>query len=116
MQALRAQGRTTPVLMLTARDGEDDVIRGFDMGADDYLTKPFSFAELVALLQSITRHHRPKQDGTIESDGGVLDPIRHSVTLNMRNEFLLRVCLVRRAGQCVVRKALMEFVWGRIMP
>jgi DNA-binding response OmpR family regulator len=118
MQALRAKGRTTPVLMLTARDAEDDIIRGLEVGADDYLTKPFSFAELVARLQSITRHHRPKQDGTIESGEVVVDPIHHSVTRNMenidltRNEFLLLVCLVRRAGQCVTRKTLMEFVWG----
>jgi DNA-binding response OmpR family regulator len=118
MQTLRAQGRTTPVLMLTARDAEDDIIRGLDLGADDYLTKPFSFAELVARLQSITRHQRPKQDGIFESDEVVVDSIRHSVTRNMqnidltRNEFLLLVCLVRRAGQCVARKTLMEFVWG----
>lgn len=118
MQALRAQGRTTPVLMLTARDAEDDIIHGLDMGADDYLTKPFSFAELVARLQSVTRRPRPKQDGIIESDEVVVDPIRHSVTRNMenidltRNEFLLLMCLVRRAGQCVARKTLMEFVWG----
>jgi|ERR1035437_308225 DNA-binding response OmpR family regulator len=104
MQALRLQGRTTPVLMLTARDGEDDIIRGLEMGADDYLTKPFSFAELVARLQSITRHNRPKQDGTIESGEVVVDPIRHSVTRNMdnidltRNEFLLWCALCARPG------------------
>lgn len=118
IQALRSQGRMTPVLMLTARDAEDDIIRGLEMGADDYLIKPFSFAELVARLHSITRHHRPKQDGTIETGEVVVDPIRHSVKRNMenidltRNEFLLLVCLVRQAGQCVARKTLMESVWG----
>src|SRR5580658_2236424 len=65
MQRLRARARTTSVLMLTARDSEDDIIRGLDLGADDYLTKPFSFPELVARLQSITRHHRDTSGGVI---------------------------------------------------
>lgn len=118
MQVLRSRGRMTPVLMLTARDAEDDIIRGLDAGADDYLIKPFSFAELVARLQSITRRHCPKQDCIIESNEVVVDPIHHSVTRNMenidltRNEFLLLVCLMRQAGQCVTRKTLMGFVWG----
>src|SRR5271165_3906892 len=67
MSALRASGRMTPVLMLTARDAEDDIIRGLDLGADDYLTKPFSFPELVARLQAITRPHREETVGKIEA-------------------------------------------------
>ena len=59
-KALRAGGQTTPVLMLTARDAEDDIIRGLDLGADDYLTKPFAFSELVARLHAITRHASPR--------------------------------------------------------
>jgi DNA-binding response OmpR family regulator len=118
MKALRKGGRMTPVLMLTARDAEDDIIRGLDLGADDYLTKPFSFAELVARLQSITRPRREEGDGTITAEDVVIDLIRHSVFRNMQSidltrlEFLLLVCLVRRAGQCVLRQTLMEFVWG----
>jgi DNA-binding response OmpR family regulator len=118
IRALRSRGMMAPVLVLTARDAEDDIIRGLDMGADDYMTKPFSLAELVARLQSITRHHHEEECGTIEAGEVVVDQIRHSVTRNMesvdltRNEFLLLVCLVRRAGQCVARKTLMEFVWG----
>jgi DNA-binding response OmpR family regulator len=119
LQALRGQGRMTPVLMLTARDAEDDIIRGLDLGADDYLTKPFSFAELVARLQSITRPHRQDTKEVIEAGDVVVDPIRHSVTRDMRNidltrqEFKLLTCLVRRAGKCVPRHTLMESVWGR---
>ena len=118
MRALRARGRLTPVLMLTARDTEDDMIRGLDLGADDYLTKPFSFAELVARLQSITRPLRRGGDDMIEAGDVVVDPIRHSVTRSARSvdlsrhEFQLLTCLVRRAGECVPRQALMEFVWG----
>jgi DNA-binding response OmpR family regulator len=118
MRALRARGRSIPVLMLTARDTEDDMIRGLDLGADDYLTKPFSFAELVARLQSITRPQRRRRDGTIEAGDVVVDPIRHSVSRSARNvdltrhEFQLLTCLMRRAGECVPRQVLMEFVWG----
>lgn len=118
MQALRSCGAETPALMLTARDSEDDIIRGLDLGADDYLTKPFSFAELVARLQSIARPSRKENDGKIEAGDVVIDPIRHSVTRNMQSidltrlEFLLLTCLVRRDGQCVPRQTLMEFIWG----
>jgi DNA-binding response OmpR family regulator len=118
MQRLRAQARTTPVLMLTARDTEDDIIRGLDLGADDYLTKPFSFPELVARLQSITRRPREGSGTTIEVGDVVVDLLRHTVTRNLRSidltrlEFLLLACLVRRAGQCVPRQTLMDSVWG----
>jgi DNA-binding response OmpR family regulator len=118
MRALRARARTTPVLMLTARDTEDDIIRGLELGADDYLTKPFSFPELVARLQSITRHNREEGDGTIQAADVALDPIRRTVTRDgervelTRHEFQLLLCLARGAGMCVSRQALMEFVWG----
>ena len=118
MQALRARAQLTPVLMLTARDTEDDIIRGLDLGADDYLTKPFSFPELVARLQSITRRPREKSDATIEVGDVVVDLLRHTVTRNLRNidltrlEFLLLACLARHAGKCVPRQTLMVSVWG----
>jgi len=118
IRALRSLGQMVPVLILTARDSEDDIIRGLEFGADDYLTKPFSFTELVARLQSITRSRRHEENGTIEAGDVMVDPIRHLVTRNKgkieltRNEFLLLMCLARRAGQCVARKTLMEFVWG----
>src|ERR1035438_5896429 len=80
MKALRAQARRPPVLMLTARDTEDDIIRGLDLGADDYLIKPFSFPELVARLQSITRRVREGGDSTIKAGDVVIDPVMHTVT------------------------------------
>jgi DNA-binding response OmpR family regulator len=118
LKELRARVHMTPVMMLTARDTEDEIIRGLDLGADDYMTKPFSFPELVARLQSITRHHREQGDGTIKAADVVIDTIRRTVRRNgngidlSRLEFLLLTCLARRAGRCVPRKALMEFVWG----
>jgi two-component system copper resistance phosphate regulon response regulator CusR len=118
IQALRARRRMTPVLMLTARDSEDDVIRGLELGADDYLTKPFSFAELVARLQSITRHQHRERDGTMQAGDVALDLIRRTVTREARNieltrhEFQLLTCLLQRAGECVQRQTLTDFVWG----
>lgn len=119
MHTLRARSRGTPVLMLTARDTEDEIIRGLDLGADDYLTKPFSFPELVARLQSITRHRRNKTDGMMEAGGVVADCLRRSVKRDGRNidlsphEFQLLICLMRSAGHCVSRLTLTEAVWGK---
>lgn len=118
MKQLREHGCTAPVLMLTARDKEDDIIRGLDLGADDYLTKPFSFRELAARLQSITRTTLPEDSGTIDTREILLDPDRQSVTRNRKSidlsrfEFLLLSCLMRNAGQCVPRQQLIESVWG----
>jgi len=122
MKALRGRVSWTPVLMLTARDAEDDIIRGLDLGADDYLTKPFSFPELVARLQSITRPSREDAGRTLRSADVVLDPDRHVVIRNSkridlsRQEFLLLTCLMRCPGQWVSRQTLMEFVWGPNLP
>lgn len=118
MRALRARLRMTPVLILTARDSEDDIIRGLDLGADDYLTKPFSFPELVARLQSITRSHRNRPGDVIELSDGIIDLIRHTAmrkgeTIDLtRQEFLLLASLARRPGQCISRLLLMECIWG----
>jgi DNA-binding response OmpR family regulator len=118
LKALRVRARNAPVLMLTARDAEDDIIRGLDLGADDYLTKPFSFPELVARLQSITRRLREEGDGTISFNDLEIDPIRQWVTRGgesiylTRLEFLLLMRMARQPGQCVPRQTLTEAVWG----
>jgi DNA-binding response OmpR family regulator len=118
MRALRELACPARVLMLTARDGEDDIIRGLDLGADDYMTKPFSFPELMARLQSITRPRRDDGNARIEAGDLVVDLIRRSVTRDSisvdltRSEFSLLVSLIRCAGHCVSRQNLMEGVWG----
>jgi DNA-binding response OmpR family regulator len=118
MQALRARGCRTPVLMLTARDTEDEIIRGLDVGADDYLTKPFSFPELVARLQSITRR-LDQAEVAIHAGDLVIDPIRRTVSRKgeavelTHLEFQLLSRLVQSIDQCVPRQTLMEFVWGK---
>jgi len=117
-QALRERKSTTPILMLTARDTEDDIIRGLDLGADDYMTKPFSFPELVARLQAITRPRREEASGILRAGDLTVDPVRQYVrrghaNLDLtRTEFSLLVCLLRSAGRCVSRAMLMECVWG----
>src|SRR5580658_2966089 len=118
MRTLRERAGTTRVLMLTARDGEDDIIRGLELGADDYLTKPFSFPELVARLQAITRAHREDAGGKIEAGELAVDPVRRTVTRGSRqidlsrSEFSLLVSLIRSAGRCVSRQSLMRGVRG----
>ena len=118
VRELRERAFSRRVLMLTARDQEDDIIRGLDLGADDYMTKPFSFPELVARLQSITRPGAAVHTGKMEAGDLVVDVMRRSVTRDRRSvdltrsEFSLLVALIRNAGHCVPRQALMESVWG----
>ena len=116
---LRARSRSIPVLMLTARDSEEDIIRGLDLGGDDYMTKPFSFLELVARLQSITRPVREMQGTQIAVGDLLIDPVRHwasrggvALDLTRTEEFLLLMCLARHAGESVLRQTLTENVWG----
>lgn len=120
-EKLRAGDTPTPILMLTARDNEDSIIRGLDLGADDYLTKPFSFPELVARLQCITRLQLHPEE-TIQAGNIRIDPKRrtaHHGSRSMdltRQEFQLLSCLVHQAGQCVSRQDLKEQLWGNNHP
>jgi two-component system response regulator MprA len=115
---LRRNQNQTPILMLTARDAVHDVVTGLDKGADDYLTKPFSFDVLLARLRAITRRggrHRPPH---LRLADLVLDPATHEVTRGGRKvaltktEYKLLECLMRRAGTVVPREGLIEDVWG----
>lgn len=114
---LRKRDNRTPLLMLTAHDREDDIIHGLDCGADDYLTKPFAFAELVARLHAITRPAGVPCNSHIDLPHISIDPIQHIVTRGTerieltRNEFLFLSELARHAGNCVARHTLMQSVW-----
>src|SRR5436190_16935546 len=79
-RALRARGDSTPVLMLTARATVDDRITGFDAGADDYLTKPFSFRELLARIRALLRRDSQRRPDVFQLDDLVLDSASHRVT------------------------------------
>ncbi len=116
-KALRARGRWVPVLMLTARDAVDDRIRGLDVGADDYLVKPFAFGELLARLRALIRRG-PSERPQVLCVGDVeLDPAAHAVTragqaveLSAR-EFALLEYLMRHPGEVVSRTRLLDHVW-----
>lgn len=116
---LRSGHNDTPILMLTARDTEQDIIRGLDYGADDYITKPFSFAELLARLRAVTRRTGGMhKSSTLTCADLQLDAATHEVSRGgrrlhlTRTEFLLLEKLMRHEGQPVSRRALIDTVWG----
>jgi two-component system response regulator MprA len=114
-QALRARGINAPVLFLTARDSLTDRLSGFTAGGDDYLTKPFAFAELLARLRALLR--RAGTDGRLEAWGLTLDPIAHAVTAGERTrpltptEFRLLARLLAHPGETVRRRDLVRAGW-----
>ncbi len=115
--AIRERGDPVPILMLTALDAIEHRIAGLDAGADDYLTKPFDFGELLARLRAITRRHGERAPSRLTIGDLVVDNERHTVTragrdiaLTAREFALLRV-LASNAGRIVTRVELMEQVW-----
>lgn len=118
-QTLREEGFWAPILMVTARDRVDDRIRGLDMGADDYLVKPFAFGELLARLRALIRRAPPERPTVLRVDDLVIDPASrtvtradHSVQLSAR-EFAVLEFLARHAGEVVSRSRVIEHVWDR---
>src|ERR1051326_196683 len=115
---LRRVGNTTPIVMLTARDSVKDIVGGLECGADDYVTKPFSFEELLARLRNATRHRAASADTALRIGDLMLDPSSHRVTRAdvdialSATEFRLLEFLMRRAGRTVAREVLIEAVWG----
>ena len=117
VRSLRAQGVWTPVLMLSAKDGEHDQADGLDVGADDYLTKPFSFVVLVARLRALLRRGAPARPAVLTAGDLSLDPAARTVrqrgeevALTAR-EFALLEYLLRRPGQVVSKGELRDHVW-----
>jgi two-component system, OmpR family, response regulator len=114
---LRHAGVWTPVLMLTARDGVDDRVAGLDVGADDYLTKPFSFAELLARLRALVRRGGGERPTELSVGSLRLDPAsrrawrrQDEITLSPK-EFALLETFMRRPGQVLSRLQLLEHAW-----
>ena len=114
---LRAEANWTPILMLTAKDGEWDEVAGLDTGADDYLTKPFSYAVLLARLRALLRRGAPPRPVVLSAHGLRLDPATRrvwrddvAVELTAREHALLEF-LMRRAGEVVGKLEIIEHVW-----
>jgi DNA-binding response OmpR family regulator len=115
---LRAAGKATPVLMLTARDTERDKIRGLDVGADDYLTKPFSFGEFLARVRALLRRDTLTRASIMRIDDLELDTVARQVRRGGRDvalsarEYALLEYLVHHAGQVLTREQLAAHVWS----
>jgi len=114
----RKEGKITPVLILTARDSVEDKIKGLDQGADDYLTKPFSFEELLARIRALLRRPPHITDKTVLQCANLkLDLIKRQVWADeqeivfSQKEFALLEFLMRHAGEVVSRTAIAEHVW-----
>jgi DNA-binding response OmpR family regulator len=118
VRKLRGLKVSTPILLLTAKDAAEDVIEGLDAGADDYLTKPFSFKILLARLRALARRKTVQPTTQLEVADLVLDPLTYEVKRAgslipvTRTEFLLLEVLMRNAGRVMTRSRLIESVWG----
>ena len=118
IKAVRASGNTLPILMITARDDLSDRISGLDGGADDYLVKPFEFAELKARLRSLIRRQDGRASSEIVHGNLVLDPVTHSVRLGevsvaiTAREFALLRALMERPGAVLSRAQIEERLYG----
>ncbi len=116
---MRAEGNRTPVLMLTARDSVEDKIKGLDQGADDYLTKPFAFDELLARIRALLRRPRElKEESQLSAGGLVMDLLSRKVRNEKgediplsQKEFALLEFLMRHKGEVVTRTQIAEHVW-----
>ncbi|MEO8749835.1 MAG: response regulator transcription factor [Allobranchiibius sp.] len=117
LKRMRAQLLWTPVLMLTAKDGEYDEADALDLGADDYLTKPFSYVVLLAHLRALVRRGSPARPTVLSAGDLTLDPATHrchrgntEISLTSR-EFAVLQYLLRRGGQVVSKQAILTNVW-----
>jgi DNA-binding response OmpR family regulator len=116
-ERLRNQKFSSPILMLTALDAVDSRVRGLDLGADDYLAKPFAFQELLARILALLRREGRSSAGPFRIEELILDPVTHRVTRAGKaifltaTEYRLLAYLMRHAGEVVSRAALLEHVW-----
>jgi len=117
LREARGEGRAMPVLFLTARDGVDDRVKGLELGADDYLIKPFAFSELLARVRTLLRRANPPRQDVLRVADLEIDLARQKTTrtgkrLELRpKELALLILLTRRAGEVLSRTYIAEQVW-----
>lgn len=117
-RSLRQQGQAIPILVLTARDAVSDRVKGLDAGADDYLTKPFSFEELVARIRALIRRVSPTPHDCLMVGNLKIDPAAHLVSRDHKNivlsatEWRLLLFLVENTHQVVPKALILKQVWG----
>lgn len=117
-KSLRKEKVTTPVLMLTAKDTVEDKVSGLDSGADDYLTKPFAFEELLARVRALLRRGRPLSPEKLKVADLVLDPVTHQVKRGGKNiqltytEYRVLSYLMSNANKVLTRTIIEDHVWG----
>jgi two-component system copper resistance phosphate regulon response regulator CusR len=115
---MRARGETMPVVVLTARDGVEDTVAGLEGGADDYVTKPFRFEELLARIRLRLRDERASEVTVLSAGDVVLDLRSRRASIGDRvveltaREFALAEVFLRHAGQVLSREQLLSHVWG----
>ena len=118
VRRLRAAKSSSPILLLTARDAAEDIVAGLDAGADDYLTKPFSFKVLVARLRALSRRKNVEPRTQLQVRDLVLDPATRevmrggSVVPLSRTEYVLLEVLLRNVGRVITRTRMIEAAWG----
>ena len=118
LKDLRAQGLSIPILILTAKDTLEDKVQGLDSGADDYITKPFAFAELLARIRALLRRGKPTNETSLTAADLMLDPATHKVQRAGKQieltskEYALLEYFLRNKGQVLTRTLINEHVWG----
>jgi DNA-binding response OmpR family regulator len=116
---LRRHNTTVPIIVLTARDAVDDKVRNFEAGADDYITKPFAFAELLVRIKALLRRGQVNHSNTIRIDGLEIDRINHCVKRNgttirlTSKEYSLLEYLAVNSGRVLSRTMIVEHVWDQ---
>lgn len=117
LQTMRSWGMTTPVLIITAKSSKEDVVRGLDTGSDDYLTKPFSFEELLARMRALLRRKSGREAHALRYRDMTLDPFNRTLSVGSKDveltekEYMIIEFMIKNSDRPVSRREVAEYVW-----